>query len=45
MIITDSIPLTEEKQLAKIHVVSVAPLLANAIRSIHLNESVSRLFE
>ena len=45
VIITDSIPLTEEKQLPKINVVSVAPLLANAIRSIHLNESVSRLFE
>jgi ribose-phosphate pyrophosphokinase len=45
VIITDSIPLPEEKRLPKIHVVSVAALLANAIRSIHLNESVSRLFE
>jgi ribose-phosphate pyrophosphokinase len=45
VIITDTIPLTEEKRLPKIHQVSVAELLANAIRSIHLNESVSRLFE
>jgi ribose-phosphate pyrophosphokinase len=45
VIITDTIPLPSEKRLPKIHVESVSGLLANAIRSIHLNESVSRLFE
>jgi ribose-phosphate pyrophosphokinase len=45
VIITDSIPLTPEKQLPQIKVLSIAPLLADAIKRIHFNESVSRLFE
>jgi ribose-phosphate pyrophosphokinase len=45
IVITDSIPLPEHKQLPNLKVVSVAPLLAEAIRRIHFNESVSRLFE
>lgn len=43
--ITDSIPLAPEKQLPNMKIISVAPLLANAIQRIHGNESVSRLFE
>lgn len=42
--ITDTIPLPAEKQLAKIEVVSVAELLADAIKRIHFNQSVSELF-
>jgi len=45
IVITDSIPLPPEKQLPNIKVLSVAPLLADAIKRIHFNESVSRLFE
>jgi ribose-phosphate pyrophosphokinase len=45
LVITDSIPLTPDKQLPIIRVQSVAPLLADAIKRIHFNESVSRLFE
>ena len=44
-VITDTIQLTEEKQSSKIDVVSVAPLLARAIRRINNNESVSALFD
>jgi ribose-phosphate pyrophosphokinase len=45
VIITDSIPLRPEQELPKIRVVSVAPLLGEAIKRIHRNESVSRLFD
>ena len=45
LVITDSIPLSKAKQLPKIHVVSVAKLLAEAIRRIHDEESISCLFD
>jgi ribose-phosphate pyrophosphokinase len=45
IVVTDSIPLTPEKHLPRIKVLSIAPLLADAIKRIHFNESVSRLFE
>lgn len=44
MVITDTIPLTSDRKLPKISVLSVAPLLGEAIKRIHRNESVSRLF-
>src|SRR5438094_7045731 len=45
IVVTDSIPLPPHKQLPNIKVLSVAPLMADAIKRIHFNESVSRLFE
>jgi ribose-phosphate pyrophosphokinase len=45
IVVTDSIPVPPSKQLPNLVVLSVAPLLANAIKRIHLNESVSKLFE
>lgn len=45
VIVTDSIPLPPHKHLPNIKVLSVAPLLADAIKRIHFNESVSKLFE
>jgi ribose-phosphate pyrophosphokinase len=45
VVVTDSIPLPPNKQLPNIKVLSIATLLADAIRRIHYNESVSRLFE
>jgi len=45
LIVTDSIPNDPQGAGAsKIHVLSVAPLFAEAIRSIHFNDSISRLF-
>ncbi len=44
VIVTNSIPLSEDKKLAKIKVLSVAKLLGEAIRSINEETSVSRLF-
>lgn len=43
LIVSDTIPLPIEKQLDKISVVSVAPLLATAIHNVHTGESVSKL--
>jgi len=45
LVITDSIPLTGEKKSPKIKVLSVASLLAEAIKRIHNEESVSSLFD
>src|SRR3990170_4917373 len=44
VVVTNTIPIPPEKMLPKITVLSVAPLLAEAIRRIHLNQSVSMLF-
>jgi ribose-phosphate pyrophosphokinase len=45
LVVTDTIPLPPNKQLSNIKVLSVAGLLADAIKRIHFNESVSKLFE
>lgn len=45
VVVTDSIPLKEAaKQTGKFKVISVAPVIAEAIKRIHGNESVSSLF-
>jgi ribose-phosphate pyrophosphokinase len=45
VVLTNSIPLSEEaRRCAKIRILSVAPLLARAIQSIHEETSVSSLF-
>ena len=44
MIVTNTIPLGREKKLRKIKVLSIGPLLAEAIKRIHNEESVSSLF-
>lgn len=45
LIVTDTIPLPPHKRTPKIKVLSVAPLLAQAILRIHEDNSVSELFE
>jgi ribose-phosphate pyrophosphokinase len=44
VVITNTIPLREDQQSKKITVLSVAPLLAEAIHRIHTETSVSSLF-
>jgi ribose-phosphate pyrophosphokinase len=44
MVLLNTVPLPEEKQISKIKTLSVAPLFAEAMMSIHTNGSVSKLF-
>jgi ribose-phosphate pyrophosphokinase len=45
MVVTNTIPLGEEKQLDKIKILSVAPLIGEAIIRVHEELSVSKLFD
>ena len=44
VVITDTIPLAPERHIPKIKVLSVAPLIGEAIKRIHRGESVGALF-
>ena len=44
VVVTNSIPLPPDKRLPRFTVLTVAPLLGEAIRRIHDEESVSTLF-
>jgi ribose-phosphate pyrophosphokinase len=44
-VVTDTIPVEKDKQSKKITQLSVAPLLGEAIKRIHNEESVSALFD
>lgn len=45
IVTTDTVPLSQEKRIPNLHVLSIAPLLAETIRRIHKGESVSSLFD
>lgn len=45
LVVTDTMPLPKEKKLDNITQLSVAPLLAEAIKRIHAEETISALFE
>ena len=42
IVVTDSIPIPESQRIAKLEIVSVAPLLANAIRWVARESSEDR---
>ncbi len=44
VVVTDSLPLSEQKQISKITVLSMASLLGEAIHRIHTGQSVGELF-
>jgi ribose-phosphate pyrophosphokinase len=44
VVVTDTVPLPAAKRLSRIKVLSVAPLIGEAIRRIHYGESVGALF-
>jgi ribose-phosphate pyrophosphokinase len=45
LVVTNTIQIPAERRFDRLTILSVAQLLANAIRYIHLNESVSQLFK
>jgi len=45
VVVTDSVPVKEEKMLDKITVLSIAPLLGEAIHRIHTGQSIGAMFE
>ncbi|MCE2403921.1 MAG: ribose-phosphate pyrophosphokinase [Dehalococcoidia bacterium] len=45
LVVTDTIPVPENKRNGKINVLSVAPLLGEAIRRIHEGQSVGEMFK
>ena len=45
VVVTDTVPIVPEKRISKIKVISIAPLLGEAIRRIHTGQSVGAMFE
>ena len=45
LVVTDTVPLPPEKRIAKITVLSIAPLIGEAIGRIHTGRSVGELFQ
>ena len=45
IVTTNTVPIPDSKRNPKLHVISLAPALAEAIRRIHEGESVSALFD
>jgi ribose-phosphate pyrophosphokinase len=45
VVVTNTLPVPEERRQGKLHVLSVAPLFAHAIQNVYEDESVSELFD
>jgi ribose-phosphate pyrophosphokinase len=44
VIVTNTVPIPDEKQFSKLRVLSIAPLVANALRAVFEDSSVSEIF-
>jgi ribose-phosphate pyrophosphokinase len=44
VVVTDTLPLDDEKRFDKLEVLSVAPLVAQAVRAVFSDDSVSEIF-
>jgi ribose-phosphate pyrophosphokinase len=44
VVVTNSIPLKQDQLIPQIKVLSIAPLLAEAIKRIHQDQSISQMF-
>ena len=44
VLVTDTLPITEQKQFAKLEVLSIAPLISKAIHAVFADDSVTMLF-
>lgn len=44
IVVTDSIPISQEKRLPNMKILSVAPIMAEAIKRIHQHKSISAIF-
>jgi ribose-phosphate pyrophosphokinase len=45
VVVTNTLPVPDERRQGKLHVLSVAPLFAHAIQNVYEDESVSELFD
>jgi ribose-phosphate pyrophosphokinase len=45
VVVTNTVPVSDGKRLSKITVLSIAPLLGEAIKRIHTGQSIGALFE
>jgi ribose-phosphate pyrophosphokinase len=44
VVVTNTVPLAEERSFAKLKVLSIAPLIASALRAVFEDTSVSEIF-
>jgi ribose-phosphate pyrophosphokinase len=44
VVVTDTVPIPEERQFSKLHCLSIAPIIASAIRAVFEDTSVSEIF-
>jgi len=44
VVVTNTVPIPEEKRFGKLRIISIAPLIADALRAVFEDTSVSEIF-